>query len=108
MANRGCPLCFVNLPPALLVARSDDFDCPSCHAELEVSRSSRVTASSLGLLVACSAVLLTGNAIPQSAWAAAVPIAVLAFGFVAGLFIFLGARVSIRARDQHAFPQIHK
>ena len=108
MSNRGCPLCFVNLPPALVLTRSDDFECPSCHAELEVSRPSRVTASLLGLLVGCGAALLSGNAIPQAGWAASVPIAVLSYGCAAMLFLYFGSTASVRARNQHPFPQIHK
>jgi membrane protein YdbS with pleckstrin-like domain len=108
VANRACPLCFVNLPAALLLTRSDDFECPSCHAALEVSRFSRVTASVLGLLAACGAALLCGSAIPEAGWVAAVPVAFLAYGCIAALFVHLCATVSVRPRNQYAFPQIHK
>jgi hypothetical protein len=48
MGNRACPLCFAKLPRSLVLTRSEDLACPSCHALLELSRSSRVLSAFVG------------------------------------------------------------
>jgi len=107
MASRSCPLCFVKLPRASVLARSDELICPSCHSALELSRSSRVTAALLGLVVAYAATHLAISAFRGTAWFLAVVVAVLGYGLGSALFLFFLSDLVVRPKPHATFPQIH-
>jgi len=108
MGNRTCPLCFVKLPQASVVARSDELVCPSCHSALEVSRHSRVVAALLGVVAAYAAVAGALVEMPRAAWVLAVVAAVLAYGVVSALFLYFVSDLVIRpSQPEKTFPQIH-
>jgi hypothetical protein len=88
VSNRSCPLCFVKLSRSSVLVRSGDLVCPSCHACLELSRLSRVTAASFGLAVAFAAVWLL-SATPKAAWYLAPVAAILAYGLGSALYLFV-------------------
>ena len=107
MASRSCPLCFVKLPRASVLARSDELICPSCHSALELSRTSRVTAALLGLLVAYLAAQLTVSTFHGTAWVLGVVAAVLGYGLGSALFLFSFSDLVVRPKPSASFPQIH-
>ena len=107
MASRSCPLCFVKLPRASVLARSDELICPSCHSVLELSRTSRVTAALLGLVVAYAAAQFAVSAFRGTAWFLAVVAALLGYGFGSALFLFLLSDLVVRPKASSVFPQIH-
>ena len=49
MSNRACPLCFARLSRTQVLSRSNHLICPACHAQLELSRPSRLLASFAGV-----------------------------------------------------------
>lgn len=107
MPSRSCPLCFVKLPHAAVLARSDDLVCPSCRAELELSRGSRVVAAFAGFLAACAAAYVVTHALRNIAWVVAVAAAILVYGFCSALFLFLYSNLVVCPRPSSAFPHIH-
>ena len=104
MWNRACPLCFAKLPRGLALSRSDDLVCPSCHAELELSRPSRVLGALAGLAVGFVATSWVSERGVRGAWFLGLLAAVLAFaaGSVAVLF-FLSDFV-VRPKEAAAYP----
>jgi len=105
MWNRACPLCFAKMPRGPLLSRSEDLACPSCHAQLELSRPSRVLDALVGLLagfLAASAVFRGGV---RGAWALGVPAAVLAFGFGSALLVFVFSDLVVRPKEARPFPR---
>jgi len=68
MGNHVCPLCFAKVPRTLILTKTLEVNCPACHAELEVSRGSRVLASFVGILAAFVAVHLGGQASGTAGW----------------------------------------
>ena len=107
MASRSCPLCFVKLSRASVLARSDELICPSCHSALELSRTSRATAALLGLVVAYAATHLAISGFRGAAWLLAVVAAVLGYGFGSALFLFFLSDLVVRPKPPATFPQIH-
>jgi hypothetical protein len=102
MWNRACPLCFVKVPRALVLARSEDFACPSCHARLELSRPSRVLGAIAGLLAGFLAASV------RESWALSFLAAVLAFGAGSVLALVFLADLAVRPKEAPSFPHAPK
>lgn len=108
MWNRACPLCFVKVPRSLLLARSDHFACPSCHAQLELSRPSRVFGAMAGLLAGSVAASAVFDGAVRGSWALSLLAAVLAFGAGSVLALVFLADLAVRAKEAASFPHQHK
>src|SRR5215470_2445136 len=108
MWNRACTLCFAKVPRGLVLSRSEGMTCPSCHAELELSRPSRVLGSFVGVAAGFAAASLVFDRGTRGGWALSLLAAVLAFaaGSVAALF-FLSDLV-VRPKEAAAYPHPHK
>jgi hypothetical protein len=107
MWNRACPMCFVKLPSALVLAQSEELVCPSCHTELELSRPSRVLAAVTGLLGGAAGASTVVTRGVHGGWALGVVAAVLAFGAAAALTLLLVSDVAVRPEVAAAFPHPH-
>ncbi|HKM79855.1 MAG TPA: hypothetical protein VJY15_02700 [Candidatus Acidoferrum sp.] len=108
MENHACPLCFAKVPRTLILTKTLDLICPACHAELEVSRGSRVLASFVGVLAAFVAVPLGERVSGIAAWTLPLVAAVMAYGICAALVLFVFSELSVRPKiSPTAFPHIH-
>ena len=93
MANAVCPVCRGKVPRAAVVAYSYGTSCPHCGRVLELSRSSRLLASFVGLAAAWLAFDFTrlrhwGRSLD---WVAPLVVAILALGIVSPLFLLFSA-----------------
>jgi len=105
MWNRSCPLCFVRLPRATILARSDNLICPSCRSILEISRPSRVFGALGGLIAGYFGGEIATIAAPRAAWFLAVVAAVLAYGIVSALVLYAVADLVVQRKPLGtAFP----
>ena len=108
MWNRACPLCYRRVPRTLVLSRSDELSCPSCHAELELSRPSRVVNAWVGVAAAFLAASAVSNLDSSGAWALAPVAAVVAFGAASVLALVFLADLVVRPKEALAFPHAHK
>lgn len=109
MWNRACPLCFVKLPRASVLAHSDELVCPSCHTPLEISRPSRVLAATVGLIAAYVAAQIVVLAAPSAAWFTSIVAAVLGYGLGSALVLYFLSDLVVRPKSEPAhFPQTHR
>lgn len=109
MWNRACPLCFVKLPRASVLARSDELICPSCHTPLELSRPSRVLAALIGLIAAYVAAQIVVFAAPRGAWFTSIVAVVLGYGLGSALILYFLSDLVVRPKPEAApFPQTHR
>ncbi len=109
MWNRACPLCFAKVPRTLVLTRADELACPSCHAPLELSRSSRVLSATAGILAGFVAVhfVLHGNTTGR--WALPLVGAILAYALASALALFLLSDLAVRPKAPPShFPQSHR
>ncbi|HEY4979081.1 MAG TPA: hypothetical protein VII25_07965 [Candidatus Acidoferrum sp.] len=110
MSNRSCPLCFVKLSVFQILSRSNDLVCPACHAELELSRPSRLLGSFSGILAAFLAFHLASSANPATRWTWPILAAILAFGFASAFVLFIASDLVVRPKPHphsSAFPHAH-
>ncbi len=108
MENHACPLCFAKVPRTLILTKTLELDCPACHATLEVSRSSRVLASLVGILAAFVVVHLGGRVSGTAGWTLPIVAAVMAFGICAALVLFVFSELAVRPKiSPTVFPHIH-
>ena len=108
MWNRACPLCFAKVSRFLVLSRSNDMSCPTCHAALELSRPSRLAASFAGLLAAAFSVHLTHSLHLPAPWFLAMVASILAFGIVSSLVLWLVSDLVVRPQPAAAtFPHQH-
>ena len=109
MWSRSCPLCFVKLPPTKILAHSGNLVCPSCHTALEVSRPSRVFSAFLGLIAGYLAAETVALVMAKAAWIVTVVAAVLAYGAVSALVLYLVADLVVQPNPMAtAFPHAHE
>ncbi len=108
MWNRACPLCFVKLSPFSVLSRSNDIICPACHAQLELSRHSRVLSSTAGILAAGLVFHLPYTLTPLGNWVIPIVASFLAFGLGATLLLLLRTDLVVRPSAHPAFPQAHQ
>ena len=108
MWNRACPLCFVKLSAFLVLAHSSDIVCPTCHAELELSRHSRVLASFVGILAATLVFHLPHTANPLGHWAIPMVASIFAFGLGSALLLLVRADLVLCPHHHSTtFPHAH-
>jgi hypothetical protein len=108
MGNHVCPLCFAKVPRTLILTKTLEVDCPACHAELEVSRGSRVLASFVGILAAFLAVHLDGQVSGTARWSLPIVAAIVAFGVCSALVLFMFSELAVRPKiSPTVFPHTH-
>jgi len=108
MWNRACPLCFAKVPRGVVLSKSEDLACPSCRAELELSRLSRVWGAFVGLLAGyLTASFVFHRGVPGG-WAVELLAAVLAFGVGSVAALFFLSDLVVRPKEAAAFPHPHK
>ena len=105
MWNRACPLCFVKLSPFLVLSRSNDLTCPACHANLELSRHSRVLSSFVGIFAALLAFYLVSTAIHLARWILPMVVSFLTFGCASALMLLIRSDLVVPPhQDSSIFP----
>ncbi len=108
MENHACPLCFAKVSRTLILTKTLEVDCPACHAELEVSRGSRVLASFVGILAAFVAVHLGGQVSGTAQWSLPIVAAIVSFGVCSAVVLILFSELAVRAKiSPTAFPHTH-
>jgi hypothetical protein len=108
MENHACPLCFAKVPRRLILTKTLEVDCPACHAELEVSRGSRVLASFVGILAAFVAAHLGGQVSGTARWSLPIVAAIVSFGVCSALALLVFSELAVRPKiSPTTFPQIH-
>lgn len=108
MGNHACPLCFAKVPRTLILTKSLELACPACHAELEVSRGSRVLDSFGGILGGFVAAHLGGHASGTAQWTLPIVAAFLTFGICSALVLLVFSDLVVRPKiSPTAFPHIH-
>ena len=108
MGNHSCPLCFAKVPRTLILAKSLGVDCPACHAELEVSRGSRVLASFVGVLAGFVAARLSMHASGTLQWTLPTVAAFVTYGICSALAQLVFSALELRPKSASAaFPHIH-
>jgi uncharacterized protein YbaR (Trm112 family) len=109
MWDRACPLCFAKVPRTLVLTRADELACPSCHAPLELSRSSRVLSALAGLCAGFAAVHIVLRVSTTGRWALPMVGAVLAYAFASALVLFLFSDLVVQPKASPGhFPQSHR
>lgn len=109
MGNRACPLCFAKLPRSLVLTRSEDLACPSCHALLELSRSRRVLSAFVGLFAGFAAVQIVLDVTTGGRWALTIIGAVLACAFASALLLFFVSDLVVQPKPPGGdFPHSHR
>lgn len=88
MWNRACPLCFGKVPRTRVLTRSEDLECPTCHASLELSRPSRVLGAAVGLGTGLAAAEWTVSASVRGEWILAVVAGLLGCGIGSAVMLF--------------------
>ena len=108
MENHACPLCFARVPRTLILTNTLEVECPACHADLEVSRGSRVLASFVGILAAFVAVRLGGQTSGTAGWTLPIVAAIVSFGVCSTVVLILFSELAVRAKiSPSAFPHSH-
>ena len=108
MGNHACPLCFAKVPRTLILTNSLEVNCPACHAELEVSRGSRVLASFVGVLAGYVAAHFGRHASETAQWTLPTVAAFLAFGICSAFALLVFSDLVVRPKiSPTAFPHIH-
>jgi hypothetical protein len=108
MWNRACPLCFAKVPRGTVLSKSEDLICPSCRAELELSRVSRVLGAFVGLLAGYLAAALVSLGGFSGGWATGLLATVLAFGVGSLAALFFLSDLVVRPKEATAFARLHK
>jgi hypothetical protein len=109
MGNRACPLCFARVPRTLVLTCGEALVCPSCHAPLELSRSSRVLSSLDGLLGGFIAAQIVLRVATTGRWVLPMLGAILTFSLVSTLVLFfLSDLVVLPKPPASHFPLPHK
>jgi hypothetical protein len=109
MWNRACPLCFVRVPRSLVLTRGEELACPSCHAPLELSRTTRVISAATGLLVAYVVASALSGSNARGGWIWPILGALVGFGFGSALILYFLADLVTRPDTKTGhFPQPQK
>lgn len=96
MRYRACPLCFARIPRTQVLAHSNEVVCPTCHAQLELSRSSRILGSLVGVMAALLTFYWLHPANRLTNWTLPMVAAILAFAFTSALALFLASDLVVR------------
>jgi DNA-directed RNA polymerase subunit RPC12/RpoP len=93
VAIRVCPVCGKEVPASLSVAYSNGLECPHCHSRLEVSTSSRMLPTWLGLAAGWLVYHFARNAAGPVGFALPELYSILAFGIVTPLAMMFTAKL---------------
>lgn len=100
---RQCPNCLAAAPVTKLLAYSNNFDCPSCRAPLEVSALSRNISAFIGLIFAALVWKVSSGhyALHPGAlgWVFPVLFSYLAYSIVAALILIPTGDLRLRPAD---------
>jgi hypothetical protein len=106
MGRRKCPLCFAKVRWATVLAQSHDIECPACRAQLEVSPYTQIAAGFGGIAGAMIAAHLAPADLPGSLLVARIVEAILGYGVVSAVCVFIVGDLVVRAIDDPAaFPR---
>ena len=109
MWNRACPICFAKVPRSLVLTRSEDLVCPSCHTPLELSRPTRVLAAIIGLIAASLGFRIAAAPNTVIKWALPILAAVVLYGIASALAVFFLADLVTQPKPSGGhFPQAAK
>jgi len=109
VGKRKCPLCFVRVPWTLALTLSEEIRCPACHAELELSRFTRIFSGIGGFLGAFGAVHLTRGVVSGTNWATQIVLAIAVFGVTSAVCVLIAGDLVVRPQASSAsFPQSKK
>jgi hypothetical protein len=109
MWNRACPLCFVKVPRSSVLTHGDQLTCPSCHAPLELSRSTRVFSAAVGLLVAYAVANAVSGSNARGGWLWPILGAVVGYAFGSASILYFLADLTVRQdATANPFPQPRK
>lgn len=109
MWTRACPHCHVKVPRSLILTEGDALVCPSCHAPLELSRSSRVLSAIIGLLAGFVVIHIVLQVSTTGRWVLPMVGAILAFALASAIvLLFLSDLVAQPRPPASHFPQSHK
>ena len=73
-------LCFGKVPLVRVLVRTENLQCPSCQANLKLSRPSRALASAVGLSIGLAMVRCLGIASVRGEWILAVVVGFVGYG----------------------------
>ena len=105
MWKRKCPLCFVRIPWVETLAHSYEITCPACHAQLELSRFTRLFGGFGGVAGGFIALYLGQRIFHGWFWATPVVAAILGFGLGSALFVLIAGDLVVRPKPAPAsFP----
>jgi hypothetical protein len=103
--KRKCPLCFVRIRWTEALAHSYEFNCPACHAPLELSRFTRIFGAFGGITGAFMALHLGQRIFHGWFWALPTVAAILGFGFASAMFVLIAGDLVVRAKPAtSSFP----
>lgn len=109
MWNRACPICFAKVPRSLVLTRSEDLVCPSCHTPLELSRPSQVLAAVIGLAAGFLPVYMAAKPNTGIKWALPIVAGVVLYGIASALALFFVADLVTQPKAPGGhFPQAPK
>jgi hypothetical protein len=109
MWSRSCPMCFTKVSHSRVLTRSNEVECPVCHALLELSRVSRVLASFGGLFVAFVAAHFLDQGASSAAWVMTVLTSFLVFGVSSAALVLIFADLVVRPQEgTTTFPHSRK
>jgi hypothetical protein len=92
------------VPPGRVVAYTDGMECPGCKTQLEVSRGSRLLATTVGLLAGALVWRLTRFSGGTLGWVLPMVYAFLAFSIVSPLFLMATADLRSKPAEAVAEP----
>ena len=105
MWNRACPLCFGKVPLIRVLVRTENLQCPSCHANLKLSRPSRALASAVGLALGLAMVRCLAIASVRGEWILAVVVGFVGYGVgCAAALGVISDLVAKRQGEAEGFP----
>ena len=99
MAVRVCPLCMTKVSAAKVVAYSNELECPSCQARLEISPGSRSIATWVGLVAGALVWRVTARADGMLGCVLPIVYAFLAFSVVSPLVLMLIADLRVKKEE---------
>jgi hypothetical protein len=105
MWKRKCPLCFVRIPWPATLAHSYEITCPACHAQLELSRFTRIFGAFGGIAGAFVALHMGQRIFHSWFWTMPIAAAILAYGFFSVVFVLIAGDLVVRPKPATAsFP----
>src|SRR5215469_9887558 len=104
MWNRACPLCFGKVPRLSVLVRTENLQCATCHASLELSRPSRVLAASVGLCIGLAAVRCLTILSVRGGWILAIVVGFVGYGIGSAAALAVISDLVVRREEPTGFP----